>query len=349
MQTDIPRLEKTLREYSGRPLKLMEVCGTHTRQISRFGIPSLLSAGVSLISGPGCPVCVTPAGYIDRAAELSLEAGSTVLSFGDLMRVPGNANSLARARAEGGSVGLIYSPMEALRLAESEPERMFYIAAVGFETTAPAYALLAERLREKNIKNVRLLTSMKAIVPALEWICLNAPDIDGFLGPGHVGAITGWGIYEPVCSRHKIPLSVAGFEYGQLLSALCDLVVRAGRGDNAVANFYPGVVSEKGNLRAIELMEKYFTMADSLWRGLGSIEGSAYVLSEEFADYDAGGYDDASDMPNGCLCGGVITGRAKPCDCPLFGTVCTPASPVGPCMVSSEGACGIWLETGRKK
>ena len=349
MENKLDSIVEAIRKYSGPPIRLMEVCGTHTHNISRFGIPSLFPPEISLISGPGCPVCVTPAGYIDRAAELSLTPGCTVLSFGDMIRVPGNRTSLQKAKAEGGSIALMYSPMEALEYAKRESGRLFYVTAVGFETTLPVYALLVRRLKENNIQNVRLLTAVKALMPALTWICENNPDIHGFLGPGHVSAILGWGGYEQVCSKFAIPMVVAGFGYEHIVAAIYDLMVQLMRGTSEVHNLYPSAVTREGNQEALQLIDTFFEKKASVWRGLGEIDGSGYFLKPEYDAFDAGGFETDARETAGCLCGRVITGRARPVDCKHFGTACTPENPKGPCMVSSEGTCGIWHQNARTR
>ena len=346
----IRRLEQIIRGYDGSPIQLMEVCGTHTHEISRLGIPSLLPENLSLLSGPGCPVCVTPAAYIDEAAEIALRPGHTLLSFGDMLRVPGNKTSLLLAKAAGGSVQLMYSPMDVLKYAAEQPDRLFYVTAVGFETTLPLYALLVQRLQEWEIKNVRLLVAVKALLPALQWICENNAAVHGFIGPGHVSAILGYEIYAPLCARYRIPLAVAGFSYEHLLAAIADLIGQVTQGKSEVHNLYPRVVSREGNEHALSLTGRFFTAEDSLWRGLGEIPVSGYKLKPEFAafnaDFDGGGM---GVEPEGCLCGEIIAGKTKPIGCPLFGTRCTPQNPVGPCMVSSEGSCGIWYANARTK
>ena len=315
------------------------MCGTHTHSIFQYGIRQLLAPGVTLLSGPGCPVCVTPAGYIDRAAELSLQNGYTLCTFGDMMRVPGERGNLLDAKALGGDVRMMVSPMDVLRWASDEPSRIFAVAAVGFETTLPIYALLMERLSENGIGNVRLLTSLKAILPALQWICTSEPDIDGFLGPGHVSTILGSNAYGALCARYRKPMAVSGFTYGQILAALCDLTDQTRRGLCEVHNLYPEAVTADGNIRAQRLINRYFTLEPSSWRGLGDIDASGYALRPEFACFDAGAWDTggAREAKAGCLCGQVITGRVSPADCPNFGAACTPTSPLGPCMYHGHG------------
>ncbi len=336
-------LAARIRAYDGPPARLMEVCGTHTRSIVQFGVHAVLPPQVKLISGPGCPVCVTPAGYIDRAVSWSLKKGICLCAFGDLIRVPGSELSLLQAKAQGARVEIVYSPMEILDLAKSEPQTLFVFAAVGFETTLPIYALLLKRLEEENIENVLLLTAVKALMPALYFLTESGSDIQGFIGPGHVSAILGSDVYKPFCQSRRVPLTVAGFQYGQVLAGIYDLLSQIKAGTHEARNLYTGVVSAKGNLQALALINECFFTAASPWRGLGEIPDSGYLIAPRYARFDAG----SADIPlgaekKGCLCGSVIAGQATPHDCPHFNKSCTPASPIGPCMVSAEGACGIW-------
>ena len=257
---DTERCAEFIRAYDGPPIRLMEVCGTHTHSIFEHGIRSLLPVGITLISGPGCPVCVTPAGYIDRAAALSKLANHTLCTFGDMLRVPGERGNLLEAKAAGGDVRMMYSPLDVLRWAEAEPQRTFVVAAVGFETTLPVYALLMERLTERGARNVKLLASLKAILPALTWICESEPDIDGFLGPGHVSVILGSDAYASLCARYRKPLAVGGFTYAQVLAALCDLIGQIQDGACESHNLYPQAVTARGNERAQALIDRYFTL-----------------------------------------------------------------------------------------
>lgn len=335
----------TIRLYDGPDIRLMEVCGTHTHNIARFGIRELLPPAIRLISGPGCPVCVTPAGFIDRAAEISMRTGCVVYTFGDMLRVPGRKTSLLQAMAAGGSVRMLYSPLDILDCAAKQPATTFYLTALGFETTLPLYALLMERMLERGVRNIRLLTAVKALMPALYWICENNPTIDGFIGPGHVSAILGSGVYEPLCAKYGIPLAVAGFSFEHIVAAICDLIRQIGANTAEAHNLYPNAVSGKGNTQALALIERYFVKRPSVWRGLGEIDDSGYFLAPEFAQFDAGPIaEEVDEETSGCRCGDVIAGRATPPDCGLFGRVCCPQTPHGPCMVSAEGACGIWYD-----
>lgn len=337
----IEDIAEYLHNYSGRKLKLMEICGSHTAAISNFGIRGLLSEKISLVSGPGCPVCVTPSSYIDRLIELAKEKNTCVVTFGDMLRVPGSRICLSAARSEGASVEMVYSPMDVLKLAEEHPNINYVFAAVGFETTAPVYALLLDEVRRAGLTNVRLLTALKTMPQAIRRLVRDGGAIDGFLAPGHVAAITGSGAFEPLCREYGIPFAVAGFGDRELLIAIYGLVRMAAPGKAAVRNFYPAVVTEQGNLTAKEKIGEYFTACDAVWRGMGSIPGSGLLLREEYRAYDAGSAALAADVKRNaaCCCESILTGKMDPEDCPLFGRGCTPDNPQGACMVSYEGSC----------
>ncbi|MDR1815594.1 MAG: hydrogenase formation protein HypD [Clostridiales Family XIII bacterium] len=367
-----------LRGYDGPPLKIMEVCGTHTAAIMKSGIRSFLSPKIRLVSGPGCPVCVTPTSYIDACLEIAATPGHCLVSFGDMLKVPGSAGgrmpplqyqagsecaggvgrTLSDALGAGESVHMVYAPFDALPLAEAHPEICYVVAAVGFETTAPAYALLMEEAEARGLGNIRLLTALKSALAAIDHICASGEGVDAFLCPGHVSVITGSRVYEPLAARYGKPFVVAGFEARHILEAVYECV-RLSQRAPLVRNLYPEAVREEGNPKALALIERYFERQDAVWRGLGVIPASGYVLrdrcAEDGAAYDftgsSGGANGKEDvipnadgaLPQGCRCGDVILGRIDPPDCPLFGASCTPARAVGPCMVSSEGACGIWF------
>ncbi|MBQ8525487.1 MAG: hydrogenase formation protein HypD [Clostridia bacterium] len=337
-----------LKEYDGEPLTFMEVCGTHTAAIAQNGIPELLSAKIRLISGPGCPVCVTVAEYIDRLIELSLKPNTCVVSFGDMLRVPGKSSSLREAQAEGARAEMIYSPFELIEKAKANPGTEYVFAAVGFETTTPAYALLLEEAIAMGLDNIRLLTAIKTMPNAIDSLCSGGMKIDGFIAPGHVSVITGWREFEPLAQKYSLPFAVAGFEAEELIYAIYSLVKLRGRG--RVVNLYPAAVTEKGNTKAKETVSKYFEPCDAAWRGMGIIPGSGLVLREEYSRFDAGSseltHDEASNK--GCRCGQVITGAVSPLECPLFGKICTPTAPQGACMVSGEGNCYNYFVNNRK-
>ncbi len=342
----LDQIKEELKNYDGRPIKIMEVCGTHTGSIFKHGIRSLLSPKIQLISGPGCPVCVTNAAYIDKLVEYSLKDGHCVLTFGDMMKVKGSRMSLTEAKAAGGRVDILYSPLSAIKLAADNPGTQFIFAAVGFETTTPIYALMMDELVQNNIQNLKLLTSVKTIIPALEFICENEKEIDAFLCPGHVSVIIGSGAYEDLAQKYRKPCVIAGFEGEHILGAVYEILSQIKHQSFCVKNLYTSVVSEEGNEKAQELVKQYFEAVDDDWREIGVIPESALRLKKEYEEYDAGSVLDAcvSKGPKGCRCSDVILGRIQPADCPLFGQVCSPLNAIGPCMVSVEGACGIWYK-----
>ncbi|MDR2770767.1 MAG: hydrogenase formation protein HypD [Clostridiales Family XIII bacterium] len=324
----------------------MEVCGTHTAAIFKTGVRSLLSPKIRLVSGPGCPVCVTPAAYIDRCVALAGTEGRVVMSFGDMLKVPGARGSLSDARSEGARVEMMYAPFEALARAKRDPDTIYALAAVGFETTAPAFALVLEEAVAQGIENIRLVTALKSALPALEWVSERG-GADGFLCPGHVSVITGARAYARLAARYDRPFVIAGFEGEQIMAAI-HVIVCALLGERGVVrNLYPSAVSEEGNGKARALIAKYFEPCPAFWRGLGLIPDSGFRLRKEYARFDGGGaeIDDDEILPAGCRCGDVITGRIDPSECPAFSGACRPEAPLGPCMVSAEGACGIWYRS----
>ena len=334
-----------LKSYDGRELKLMEVCGTHTAAIFKNGIRSLISPKIKLISGPGCPVCVTPTAYIDKCIEYAMKPDYVLLTFGDMMKVPGTNESLSEAKGRGAAnIQLMYSPFEAVEKAQQHPELTYVVAAVGFETTAPAYALMIQEAEKKGISNIKLVTALKTAIPALHWICENQEDIDGFICPGHVSVITGSRVYDELASLYRKPFVVTGFEAEHILASLYRIVKQIENNDGHTENLYRNAVKDDGNLKALAVMEKVFQTGPAMWRGLGIIEASGLYLKDEYAGFDGGSRELYADMelPAGCGCADVIVGRINPDQCPMFGEKCTPLKPFGPCMVSSEGACGIW-------
>lgn len=337
-----------LKAYDGPKMRIMEVCGSHTAAISKNGIPGMLSDKIQLLSGPGCPVCVTPSAYIDRLIELAEQPGTCVVTFGDLIRVPGSEKSLALAKGEGARVKMVYSPLDIIPLAKKEPETTWCFAAVGFETTTPVYAVLLDELIKNDITNVRLLTALKTMPEVIDYLMRSGADVQGFIAPGHVSVVTGADIWKPLAGKYSIPFGVAGFEGPELLAAIAGIVMNYGRG--VVKNFYSRVVTPQGNVTAQEQVDKYFEKADVTWRGMGKIPGSGKVLRPEYSRFDAGsrGLDGDHKKNRACHCDEVLTGKITPRQCPLFGTVCTPVNPQGACMVSTEGACLSWLTGGRE-
>lgn len=342
---------KYLREYDGPAVRIMEVCGTHTASIAHSGIASLLSSKIQLISGPGCPVCVTVTEYIDRLIELSLTPDTVVVTFGDMIRVTGSAKSLQEVRSEGGQVRMVYSPLDIIRLAAEEPDKMFVFAAIGFETTTAVYAALLDEIVRAGIKNVRLLTSLKTMPLVIGWVCRMQGGIDGFLAPGHVSVITGSNLFKPLAKDFHVPFAVAGFEGEQILIALYALVKMISHGESRVMNLYPSAVTAEGNKTAQDMISRYFEPCDAAWRGVGIVPASGMTLREQYGAYDAGSrglFSDHSHHPK-CRCAQVITGAEKPTECKLFGTVCTPDKPQGACMVSAEGSCYSYFVNRRNR
>lgn len=334
-----------LASYQGRPLRIMEVCGTHTHEIFRLGIRKMLPEQVELISGPGCPVCVTPVGFIDEAVWLA-EQGVTITTFGDLVRVPGTEKSLAKARSEGGKVQVVYSPLDALDYANAHPEEEVCFLSVGFETTTPAPCLTIEKALADDVNNYSLLTANKTMPNAYAALKGSA---DVFLYPGHVHAIIGTGILDEL-AESGVSGVLAGFTAKELLTALAVAVRRAESRESFFVNAYPRVVRPEGAPDAVALVNRYMESCDSEWRGLGMIPGSGMKLKSEYSEFDARvkfSMPEIHGRPNpACRCGDVLQGKCKPSDCPVFGKVCTPLHPVGACMVSGEGACSAFYQYG---
>ena len=336
-----------LKEYDGEEVRIMEVCGTHTAAISENGIPDMLSPKIKLISGPGCPVCVTVTAVIDKLVELAMREDTCVLTFGDLIRVKGTSKSLADAKADGAHVRMVYSPIESIKLAEEDPAHTYVFAAIGFETTTPVYAMVLEEAIKKDLKNLKLLTSLKTMPEVIRWVVTNGGGIDGFIAPGHVAAVTGSGLFEELSKELGIPFVVSGFEGAQLLMTIYALISMKGK--NGMKNLYKDVVSYEGNIKAQEVVNKYFEPSDSSWRGMGKIPGSGMNLRKEFSLFDAGSIGlDEDHMPPGCQCANVLVGKLRPYECPLFGKACTPDNAHGACMVSTEGCCYNYFVSGRK-
>jgi len=355
------------KSYRGGSVKIMEVCGTHTMSIARFGIRSLLPGGIRLISGPGCPVCVTPAPFIDAAVEIAGKPRSVLLTFGDMMRVPGSGKTLEVRRAEGADVRVVYSPLDIVAMAEREPGKRFVFLSVGFETTTPGIALSVMEAERRALGNLSFLTANRLVIPAMEALCRSGDvAIDGFLCPGHVSVVIGSDAYRSIVRDFGIPCVVAGFEPVDILIAILALLRQIARrregGSVEVENAYGRAVTGEGNLKAMEVMGKVFKVVDAEWRGIGVIPRSGLALGDEYAHMDAlavfGGELGSSHetagraaaartgMSAGCRCGEVLRGVIVPPECPLFGKRCVPESPVGPCMVSSEGSCAAYYKYG---
>lgn len=334
-----------------RPLNLMEVCGTHTVAIAQGGLRELLPPNIRLLSGPGCPVCVTDGRDIDALIELAKMDSVVLATFGDLMRVPGTAGSLQQAKAEGAEVRPVYSTLDALDLAESEPRRQVVFAGIGFETTAPTVAVSIEQAAARGLKNYSVWSLHKTVPPALRAL-LEDPEvrIDGFINPGHVCTILGPEPFEFVARDYGRPCVIAGFEVNDILEAVWMIIEQHRRQDWRVEIQYRRAVRPGGNPAAREYIERFFNPADTCWRGLGVIPGSGLEIAPSFREWNArerfavspraGAGPAAGRAP--CLCGAILKGLKSPHDCPSFGKECTPLQPVGPCMVSLEGACSAY-------
>lgn len=338
---------KALKEYDGEEITLMEVCGTHTASISENAIPSLISDKIHLISGPGCPVCVTVSDYVDKLIELALD-GNVIVTFGDMIRVPGSKKALKDIKFEGGDIRMVYSPTETIELAKAEPNKNFVFAAVGFETTTPIFALLLDEIIKQKIENVQLLTALKTMPNVIATLCKSDNKIDGFIAPGHVAVITGSNAFVPLAEKYSLPFAVSGFEAEEILASIYALIKLRKQGK--VINLYKSAVTSEKNEKAFEIVHKYFEEYDAPWRGLGNIKGSGMALKNEFAKYDAGSRELTNDYSyqKGCLCGEIISGNKKPTDCPLYNKICTPENPKGACMVSNEGTCHNYITNNRK-
>ena len=335
-----------------RPMKFMEVCGTHTMAIHESGLKSLLHPEVTLVSGPGCPVCVTEKSFIDHAVLIGREYDACLVTFGDLIRVPGTFGSMAEFRSQGGTVRIIYSPMDCLEIASKEHPRPVIFLGVGFETTSPTIAATVKAASANNLKNFFVLPAFKTIHPPLR-ILASKPDLTGFLLPGHVSAIIGSDCYSYLAQNYQKPGVVAGFEALDILIAIRDLVRMASNGEAQIINDYKRVVRGYGNLAAQRLTDEVFEPCDAAWRGLGIIPASGLTFREPYSRFDASRafpveVQEAKDDPR-CRCADILTGNLQPDRCGLFGKECTPEDPVGPCMVSSEGTCAAYHKYGAIK
>jgi hydrogenase expression/formation protein HypD len=337
----------------GKVFKFMEVCGGHTHTIYRHGIEHLLPPSVELVHGPGCPVCVIPMGRVDDAMWLAEKPDTIFTSFGDMMRVPGSRGSLLEAKARGADVRFVYSPLDSLRIAVENPDKHVVFFAVGFETTAPSTAVTLVRAKDLGVTNFSVFCNHVTIVPPIKAI-LDSPDLrlDGFLGPGHVSTVVGNRPYRFVTEVYKKPIVVAGFEPLDILASVHMLLAQIREGRCEVENQYSRVVPEEGNPQAIALLSEVFELRPHFeWRGLGFISQSALKLNADYAEFDAELRFDMPGIrvadPKACQCGEVLKGVIKPWECKVFGTACTPETPIGTCMVSPEGACAAYYNFGR--
>lgn len=346
-------LEK-IKAVSQQKIRLMEVCGTHTMSIFRSGIRTLLPDTISLLSGPGCPVCVTTQQEIDTFIELSRQEGVIVATFGDLIRVPGSESSLQKEQAGGGDIRIVYSTLDALAIAEKNPHKTVVFLGIGFETTAPTIAASLISAKQKGIDNYCVFCAHK-LVPSAITSLVNSKvvHVDGFILPGHVSVIIGAKAYRSIVRDFNTPCVIAGFEPTDILHAIFLLVSQISSNLVKIENAYPRAVSENGNQTAQEFMNQVFEITDASWRGIGLIPGSGLKIRREYGAYDAANRFHLevpeAKAPKGCACGRILTGQISPPDCPLFGKTCTPVSPIGPCMVSSEGTCSAYYKYGGKR
>ena len=335
-----------------RPVRLMEVCGTHTVAIFRSGIRQLLPASVELVSGPGCPVCVTPNEYLDTAIAYSRQSDTIITTFGDMLKVPGSESTLMAEKARGADIRIVYSPLESLPVARDNPGKNVIFLAVGFETTAPTAAATVLQAKQQGLDNFLVLSAHKLVPPALQAI-LAAPDgkVDGFLLPGHAVAISGLEPYRFVAATYQVPAVVTGFEALDILQAIYILTEQLAGGKAELANQYRRVVKPEGNPSARKILEEVYQPAAANWRGFGGIDGSGLALRPEYRQFDAQTRLPLDNVvtcePAGCRCGEVLRGLIVPDACPHFGRSCTPEQPVGACMVSVEGACAAWYKYGQ--
>jgi hydrogenase expression/formation protein HypD len=341
------KLAAQIKASHKQPIRLMEVCGTHTMSIFRHGIRGILPEGINLLSGPGCPVCVTAQGEIDAFIQLAEQDDTIVTTFGDLMRVPGTTSSLQQKRAEGRDIRIVYSTFDALDTARQNPDKKIVFLGVGFETTAPTIAAAILTARQTGVDNFSVLCAHKLVPPALEAL-MQAEEInvDGFILPGHVSVIIGLKAYRPFFDKYPIPAAVAGFEPADILRAIHRLVMDIENGIPQLSNEYPRAVSEEGNPKAQEILDQIFQPADAVWRGIGVIPQSGLGIKADCEAFDAEKVfaikiPDVPE-PRGCACGEILTGVKTPPECPLYKTTCSPTAPVGPCMVSSEGTCAAY-------
>jgi hydrogenase expression/formation protein HypD len=348
------RLAESIRKTITRPWTIMEVCGGQTHTIVKSGLEDLLPSKITLVHGPGCPVCVTPVELIDKAVGMALTPGVIFCSFGDMLRVPGSSRSLFHAKAEGADVRIVYSPLDAVALARRNPERKVVFFAVGFETTAPANAMAAWRAAHEGLPNFSMLVSHVLVPPAMSAI-LESPNcaVKAFLAAGHVCTVMGFHEYEPLAARYRVPIVVTGFEPVDLLEGISMAIAQLESGRAEVENQYSRAVRREGNRPAQDLIAEVFEIAPREWRGLGSIPASGLRLRERYRAHDAEHLfpeaAQATAPQSECIAGFILQGLKKPFECPAFGTRCTPDSPLGAPMVSSEGACAAYYAYRRER
>ncbi|BAL82004.1 putative hydrogenase expression/formation protein HypD [Selenomonas ruminantium subsp. lactilytica TAM6421] len=337
---------------TGRKLRFMEVCGTHTVAIFRAGLRQMLPETVELVSGPGCPVCVTPDDYMDKAIAYAQRDDVIIATFGDMLKVPGSKSSLNEAKTGGADIRIVYSPMDSIAIAKDNPDKKVIFLAVGFETTAPTAAATVLAAEQQGITNLFMLSAQKLVPPVME-VLLNDEEVhvDGFILPGHVSVVTGTGVYKPVIEKYHVPGVVTGFEPVQILRGLYRLVQQVVKGEAKVENEYTDVVKPEGNPVSMAITNKVYEPCDTGWRGMGVVPLSGLKMRDEYARFDIEEVlpveVETITKKTACRCGEVLRGIVTPKECPLFGKACVPTHAIGPCMVSVEGVCAAWYKYGQ--
>ena len=348
----VQKLIREIHRVSKTPAAFMEVCGGHTHAIRKYGIPSLLPGNITLLSGPGCPVCVSSTRYVDQAIAYSWLPDVIIATFGDMIRIPGSTSSLDRERAEGRDIRIVWSALEAVKIARDNPSKKVILLAIGFETTAPATAAAVVHAYQMKTGNFYFFSAHKIMPPAMEALIDEGVRLDGYLAPGHVSTITGTEIYRNIPEKYGKACVVSGFEPVDILQSILMLVKQIEENRPGVEIQYKRVVKPEGNRAALQLMEEVYVLRDDWWRGLGMLPASGLGLRGKYARFDAEKEIEVeveeTIEPKGCICGEVLKGVKQPVECPLFGNACTPENPVGACMVSPEGACQAWYKFGNE-
>jgi len=346
-------LVNNIRAISKKEIALMEVCGGHTMSIQKFGIPSLLPFNIRLVSGPGCPVCVSSRKFIDKAIVYAGMKDVIITTFGDLIRVPGSESSLEKEKANGADIRIIYSPLMAIELAKQNPEKKVIFLGIGFETTSPTSAAAVVNAYREKVNNFYLFSSHKIMPPAMAALIDEGVRINGYICPGHVSTITGSGIYEPIAKQYNLGCVISGFEPVDILQTIFMLVKQFEEGEAKVEIQYKRIVKPEGNVKAQQIINDVFELRDDWWRGLGTIPKSGLMIREKYGNWDAERMIPVNvpepEEPKGCICGEILKGLKNPKECKLFGKTCTPSNPIGACMVSSEGACQAFYKYARMR
>jgi hydrogenase expression/formation protein HypD len=341
-------LARAIAEISTKKIRIMEVCGGHTLAIRKYGIQHLLPSNIELLSGPGCPVCVTNRTAIDKSIALAKLPDVIITTYGDLIRVPGSVSSLNQEKALGANVRIVYSTLDALEIARANPDKKVIFLGIGFETTTPSSAVALLEAEKQHISNFFLFSMHKVMPPAMSALIEQGVEIDGYIGPGHVTAVTGTEMYRPLVENFGVSVVISGFEPVDLMQSIYMLVTMAQENRSGVEIQYKRAVTVQGNVKAREMVNRVFESCDDEWRGLGLIRNSGLSISKEYSRFDVDVEFDVNvspaPEPKGCLCGDVLRGLKKPVDCPLFDKVCTPVNPIGACMVSGEGACQAYYQ-----